>query len=310
MAKCFSFTSSRDTCYKYSFENAGLKSTTKDLGEGTTMHCWAPRKHKQNKSNLVLLHGLGANAMWQWDYFISPLIPKFNVYVPDLVFFGESYTTRSDRTESFQAQCVMKMMEGLGVKKMSVCGVSYGGFVAYSMAAQFPDAIEKLVLVCSGVCLEAKDMDEGMFKVKSVDDAASILLPQTPQKLKELMKLSFYKPQTRIPNCFLSDFIQVMCTENREQRKQLIEALHKDRKLANLPKINKTTLIIWGKHDQVFPIELAHRLKRHIGESAELVIVEKAGHAINIEKPKVLYKTMKKFLFNSVPNSENNGIRK
>ena len=173
------------------------------------MHCWAPKNNKQNKPNLVLLHGIGANAMWQWDYFISPLIPKFNVYVPDLVFFGESYTTRSERTESFQAQCVMKMMEKLGVKKMSVCGVSYGGFVAYSMTAQFADAIEKLVLVCSGICLEEKDMEDGMFKVSNLDDAADILLPQTPAKLKELLKFAFYKPNKFVPSCFLQDFIQV-----------------------------------------------------------------------------------------------------
>ncbi|KAL2906085.1 hypothetical protein RDABS01_004795 [Bienertia sinuspersici] len=152
---------------------------------------------------------LGANAMWQWDYFISPLIPKFNVYVPDLIFFGESYTTRSERTESFQAESMKKMMDKLEVQKISVCGVSYGGFVAYSMAAQFPDAVEKVVLVCSGVCLEEKDVEEGMFKVANVEDAADILLPQTPEKLKELMKLSFYKPRTSIPSCFLTDFIQV-----------------------------------------------------------------------------------------------------
>lgn len=274
------------------------------------MHCWAPKKHKNYKPNLVLLHGIGANAMWQWDSFISPLVPKFNVYVPDLVFFGDSYSTRSERTESFQAQCVMRMMQALGAEKMSVCGVSYGGFVAYSMAAQFPDAVERLVLVCSGVCLEEKDMDEGMFNVSSVEDAASILLPQTPDKMKELMRLSFYKPRTHIPSCFLNDFIQVMCTENREERKQLILALHNDRKLANLPKINQNTLIIWGDQDQVFPIELAYRLKTHIGEKAQLIIIKKAGHAINIEKPKVLYKAMKTFLIDSVPKSESNGISK
>lgn len=32
---------------------------------------------------------------------------------------------------------------------------------------------------------------------------------------------------------------QVMCTENLQQRRELIEALHKDRKLSNLPKITQ-----------------------------------------------------------------------
>ncbi|PHT99995.1 hypothetical protein BC332_29783 [Capsicum chinense] len=46
----------------------------------------------------------------------------------------ESCQNRCERTESFQAQCVMTTMEAYGVKKMIVVGLSYGGFVGYSMA--------------------------------------------------------------------------------------------------------------------------------------------------------------------------------
>lgn len=209
MGKCFSFTASRDNCFRYSFSTSGLKSTTTDLGDGTVMHCWVPKSHKETKSTLLLIHGMGANAMWQWNDFISPLAAHFNLYVPDLLFFGDSYTTRPERSESFQAQCVAAVMEAHGVKKMDVVGISYGGFVAYSMASQFEKMVKRLVLCCAGVCLEDKDMDEGMFKVKSVDEAASILLPQKPEKVRDLMRLSFYKPVKRVPSCFLNDFIEV-----------------------------------------------------------------------------------------------------
>lgn len=36
---------------------------------------------------------------------------------------------------------------------------------------------------------------------------------------------------------------QVMCTEYREEKKQLIYALHKDRKLSNLPQITQVAYI-------------------------------------------------------------------
>ena len=209
MAKCCSFTATRDWCFRLSFSNAGLRSTTSDLGDGTVMHCWIPKSRKENKPNLLLIHGMGANAMWQWADFIRPLIARFNVYVPDLVFFGDSYTTRPERSESFQAQCVMRMMEGHGVSRMNVVGISYGGFVAYRIAEQFPAAVERSVLCCAGVCLEEKDMEAGMFQVSSVEDAASILLPQTPEKVRELMRISFAKPINTMPSCFLNDFIDV-----------------------------------------------------------------------------------------------------
>ncbi|XP_009603502.1 uncharacterized protein [Nicotiana tomentosiformis] len=303
MAKCCSFTASRNWCFKYSFSNSGLKSSTTDLTDGTIMHCWIPKSHKERKPTLLLIHGIGANAMWQWNEFISPLSSRFNLYVPDLLFFGESYTTRPERSELFQAQCVMRIMEVYGVKKMTVVGLSYGGFVGYSMAVQFPEAVERLILGCSGVCLEEKDMENGMFQVKSVEEAVSILLPQTPEKLRQLMKLSFYKPTQKVPSCFLNDFIDVMCTVNHQERKELIEALHNNRKFSDLPKITQPTLIIWGEYDQIFPLELAHRLKRHLGNNAQLVIIKDAGHAINMEKPKVLYKHLKSFLLDSHPHT-------
>ncbi|KAJ8557457.1 hypothetical protein K7X08_003082 [Anisodus acutangulus] len=242
--------------------------------------------------------------MWQWDKFITPLSSRFNLYIPDLLFFGESYTTRPERTELFQGQCVMRTMETYGVKEMIVVGLNYGGFVGYSMAIQFPEVVEKLVLGCSGVCLEEKDMENGMFQVKSVDEAVSILLPQSPEKLRQLMKLSFYKPTKNVPACFLNDFIDVMCTVNHQERKELIEALYNNRKFTDLPKITQPTLIIWGEYDQIFPLELAHRLKRHLSENAQLVIIKDAGHAINMEKPKELYKHLKLFLLDSRPHTK------
>ncbi|KAG5255235.1 hydrolase family protein [Salix suchowensis] len=128
--------------------------------------------------------------MWQYGQHLHIFTSRFNVYVPDLLFFGESYTSRPERTESFQAQCVMRLMEAHGVHRMNLVGISYGGFAGYSMASQFQENIEKVVLCCAGVCLEEKDMENGLFAVPNLDEAASILLPRTAEKLRELMRRS------------------------------------------------------------------------------------------------------------------------
>ncbi|KAL6209492.1 hypothetical protein ACLB2K_020432 [Fragaria x ananassa] len=203
--------------------------------------------------------------MWQYGEHIRHFTARFNVYVPDLVFFGDSYTCSQERTESFQAACVVKLMHAHRVGKASIVGISYGGFVGYNMAVQCPQMVEKLVLCCTGICLEEKDLDNGLFNVSNVEEASSILLPQTPQKLKELMRYSFVKPATAIPSFFLTDFIN-------------------------------PTLIIWGEQDQIFPLELGYRLKRHIGKHGQLVIIKKAGHAVNLEQPKEFIKHLKSFL--------------
>ncbi|KAG2711924.1 hypothetical protein I3760_04G100500 [Carya illinoinensis] len=304
MPKYLNFVATWNWWFRYVFSHAGLKPTTTDLGDGTVIHCWVPKAHTHSKPNLLLIHGLGANAMWHWGDFISSLIPHFNVYVPDLVFFGDSYTTRPERSEAFQARCVMALMEAQGVvNTMSIAGISYGGFVAYSMAAQFRERVERVVLCCAGVCMEDKDLEEGMFLVRSLDEAVSVLLPRSPEKMRELMRLTFAKPNYKaVPSCFLNDFIHMMCTEHFQEKKELVQALHHGRKLSDLPKITQPTLIIWGDQDRVFPLELAHRLKRHLGENAQLAILKNAGHAINGEKPKEMCKHMKSFLVDPLPS--------
>ncbi|PHU20417.1 hypothetical protein BC332_11568 [Capsicum chinense] len=299
-SKCFSFTATKNQCLKSSFSSRGLRSTFTDLKDGTTMHCWVPKSRKTTRPDLILIHGFGANSMWQWADTVRILSTHFNVYVPDLVFFGDSFTTRPERTESFQAECVKRVMEANSVTKMSIVGLSYGGFVAYAMAAQFRDCIEKVVICCAGVCLEEKDLKEGLFAVSSVEDAANILLPQTAEKMRELMGYTFVKaPAKVLPSCLLTDFIDEMFTQYVEEKKELLLAIAKDRKLSDLPKITQPTLIVWGDQDKIFPLELGHRLKRQIGENAQLVVIKNAGHAFLYEKPKDFHKPLKSFLLGS-----------
>ncbi|XAR48553.1 Triacylglycerol lipase [Bertholletia excelsa] len=303
MSKCFSFTAWKNSCYRSFFSQSGLRSTISDFGDGTVMHCWVPKMRSETKPDLVLIHGFGANAMWQWGEILRPLISHFNVYVPDLIFFGESYTTRPEWSEEFQAWCVMRVVRAHWAGRVSLAGLSYGGFVAYSMAAQFPESVARVVLCAAGVGLEERDLVEGMFPVADLEEVAKILLPQTVEKMRELMKYTLVRPPLVLPSCFLQDYIDATFTEYVEEKKELIRAIPKNRKLSNLPKITQPTLIIWGDQDRVFPLELGYRLKRHLGESAQLQVIKDTGHALNVEKPKDLYKHIKAFLADPLPSS-------
>uniref|UniRef100_A0A2K1X3L1 AB hydrolase-1 domain-containing protein n=1 Tax=Populus trichocarpa TaxID=3694 RepID=A0A2K1X3L1_POPTR len=59
MARCLSFTAYRDWFYRYSFANAGLRSLSSNLGDGTIIHCWAQcvmrlmEAHGVHRMNLV-----------------------------------------------------------------------------------------------------------------------------------------------------------------------------------------------------------------------------------------------------------------
>ncbi|XP_078444773.1 alpha/beta-Hydrolases superfamily protein isoform X2 [Wolffia australiana] len=300
MAGCFSFAAARDRWHRRSFSRAGLRSATVRLhGGATTVRCWAPRAPNPAKPCVVLIHGFGANATWQWDALLRPLLARFNVYVPDLLFFGGSFSARPERTESFQAGCMAAAMDALGVRRASLVGISYGAFVGYRLAAEYPDRVDRVALCCAGVCLEEKDLGEGLFAVDDLREAAAILIPRRPADLCKLMDLSLVHPPRRVPSCFLSDFIQVMCMDYVEEKTELLRAIIKDRKLSELPKIPHETLILWAEKDQIFPLELGHRLNRHLEGNSRLVIIKNAGHAVNIEKPKEFSRHLKAFLLAS-----------
>lgn len=118
MAGCFSLTESRNWCYRSAFKRAGLRSAVTDLREGTVIHCWVPKDRVESRPDLLLIHGLGANALWQWGDVVGRFVGDFNVYVPDLLFFGDSFTARPERSESFQAKCIMRLMGAHSVSSL------------------------------------------------------------------------------------------------------------------------------------------------------------------------------------------------
>ncbi|KAK6920802.1 Alpha/beta hydrolase fold-1 [Dillenia turbinata] len=189
-----------------------------EINHDTTLHFWGPTPSKQenpgsksikkNKPALILIHGFGPLAVWQWRSQVQSLSPFFNLYVPDLVFFGGSSTSCSERSEVFQAESVGRLMEKLGVESYSVMGTSYGGFVSYHVARMWPERVEKVVIASSGVNMTTKDGEELMRRA-NVEKLEDLMLPHTPSQLRTLMRLAIFKPVPRLPDFFLHHFLRV-----------------------------------------------------------------------------------------------------
>jgi pimeloyl-ACP methyl ester carboxylesterase len=170
---------------------------------------WVPSR-RPPRNPLLLLHGFGASATWQWAPYLRPLIAAgFDPIVPDLVFFGASCTSLPDRSDAFQASTIKAALDAIGVTRFGLVGVSYGGFVGYRMAAMFPEAVERVAMICAGVCLEEKDLAEGLFPVAGVEEAAALLVPRRPEEVRRLVRLTFVRPPLIMPSCFLWDYIKV-----------------------------------------------------------------------------------------------------
>ncbi|KAF4352583.1 hypothetical protein G4B88_007360, partial [Cannabis sativa] len=238
------------------FVVAGLTSQLTNLDNGdTTVHFWGPNSINTTKPSLVLIHGFGPVPTWQWRNQVTYFAPKFNVYVPELIFFGQSTTRLADRSEQFQADIVAKLMEKIGVKKYSVVGTSYGGFVAYNVAKRWANRVDKVVIASSATNMRLRDGVE-LLKRAKVEKIQDLFLPTTVAQLRTLLSLTVYNFFEFVPYSLLDDMLQKLFFDNREEKSELFDGLTIGRdNQARVVDLNKEVLLVWGDHDQIFPIE-------------------------------------------------------
>jgi 2-hydroxy-6-oxonona-2,4-dienedioate hydrolase len=104
-----------------------------------------------NKSDpaVVLLHGTGAN----WEIFspnIAAISNQFHCLTLDLLGHGLTDKPAGAREIADYIQHLVGFLDLMGVKKASFIGTSLGAWIAARMALQYPERVEKIVLLSPG----------------------------------------------------------------------------------------------------------------------------------------------------------------
>jgi pimeloyl-ACP methyl ester carboxylesterase len=105
---------------------------------------------------IVLWHGLNANlTAWinltgQTNWFTA-LAPTYRVYAIDAIGgMGKSAASRPSKTGPAYGQWAADALEGLGLKRANVIGISNGGWLIIKLASVAPEMISSAVLMSSG----------------------------------------------------------------------------------------------------------------------------------------------------------------
>ena len=96
---------------------------------------------------LVLAHGLTANAHSFGALMAAGLAEHFRVIVPDLRGRGLSDHPSSGYSLEDHAMDMIGLLDALGLHRVVFGGHSYGGYLAYLMAAEFPERIERCIAI-------------------------------------------------------------------------------------------------------------------------------------------------------------------
>jgi len=98
---------------------------------------------------LLLIHGMGGTFA-NWQEVIEPLARSHTVIAPDLPGHGASAPGGGDYSLGALAASLRDLLLALGHDRATLVGHSLGGGIAMQFAYQFPEMVERLVLVSSG----------------------------------------------------------------------------------------------------------------------------------------------------------------
>jgi pimeloyl-ACP methyl ester carboxylesterase len=95
---------------------------------------------------VVLLHGF-AETSHMWRPLIAELSDRHAVIAPDLRGFGQSSAPSDGYTKTAMARDIHALVKSLKFDRIRLVGHDIGLMVAYAFAAQFPQAVDRLVLM-------------------------------------------------------------------------------------------------------------------------------------------------------------------
>jgi pimeloyl-ACP methyl ester carboxylesterase len=206
------------------------------------------------------------------------------VIVPDLLWFGGSWSRQRDYSIDHQIETVLALLDHLGVEQADFVGISYGGIVAHELAAAYPERVHKLAILDSPGRAYTPEDHEALLDRFAVNDVAELMVPSKPEDIKTLLELGYHKPP-KTPRWVHGQVLEVMYGQFRDEKAALLARLidELDRLDERPGEVVHPTLLIWGREDKVFPLEIGERLLEQMDGRAELRVVDRAGHAPNLE---------------------------
>jgi pimeloyl-ACP methyl ester carboxylesterase len=261
---------------------------------------------------LVLIHGI-TNSSQSWEPAMRLLARDFDVIAPDLPGHGESDRQRGDHSLGGHA-CVMRdLLHVLGVARATVVGHSLGGGVAMQFAYQFPDMVERLVLVGSGGL--GREVSP-LIRSAALPFAEQVLPLLTARPLIEagsaiaglVGRLGFK------PGADLAEVSRGVASLGDTERRaafvrtvrsvisplgQRVTATDRLYLAAELP-----TLIVWGDRDPIIPVEHG-RAAHALLANSQLEIFEGAGHFPQLDDPYRFATLVTAFVADNEPATHN-----
>lgn len=229
---------------------------------------------------LLLIHGYPLSRKI-WEPQVSGLASYAHIIAPDLRGHGDSDAVPGPYSVDMLAEDCINLLDNLGVTRpIVVCGLSMGGYIALAFLRKFPERMAGLILTATRA---SADSPEGKVNREKAIEIAETL---GATAIAESMLPKMFSPATYEKQPRLVHQLQGIMAHTSVEG--IVGDLHamKERPDSNalLTSIAKPVLIIHGNDDQLIDVSEAQRMHQATPAS-ELVIIEQAGHLLNLEQP-------------------------
>lgn len=243
----------------------------------------------RGKKNLILLPGLGdglrttKGTALPMALYYRRLTGEYTVYM----FSRKRELSEGDTTRDM-ARDLKEAMEELGIRRASVVGVSMGGMIAQHFAADYPDLVEKLVLVVTCARenpLLLESLQEWTACARAGDHAALM-----DSNLRRIYSEAYYRK-----NKWMVPLIGRL-TKPKSYRRFFLqaEACRTHDAYRRLPAITAPTLVMGGERDNSLGGDASREIAARI-PGATLKMYPQWGHGL-YEEEKDFLGTVMEFL--------------
>lgn len=228
---------------------------------------------------VVMLHGSGPGASGWSNYHrnVGAFVQAgYRVLLIDSPGFNKSFPIVTKSRDGAYAQAAKGVMDQLGIQRAHLIGNSMGGATAMRMAIDYPDRVDRLVMMGGGsvgASTTTPMPTEGLKRLQGV------YRNPTMENLRLMLDIFVYDPSTLTEALVNGRYENMM--RHPEHLTNFLESLKVSSGRANyshlLGTLNLPTLIVWGRDDRFVPLDLGLRMVWGMPD-AELHVFSKCGH--------------------------------
>ncbi len=238
---------------------------------------------------ILFLHGLGGSRT-AWDTVMASLADRAHCVAWDMPGYGVSRPL-VPLTFGGIAEAARRVLDGLGVGRAHVVGLSFGGQQAQHLALAHPGRIDRLVLADTSAVFGADGTDVGEWKARRLDPLDRGV---TPAEMAASVVRAITAPGFGGP-----EFDRAVAAFSRissDGLRATVDCLPTHDTRSQLARIEAPTLVIVGELDEETPRSYAEALVRAIPGS-HLVVIEGVGHLTPSEAPAQFARHVAEHLF-------------